>query len=278
MKSDREVFLDGYNDIIKTVSSSPYVIYGAGSFGKRFLGCMQRMGLDACFKGFAVTKADETQKDLVSIESVDRSTYIVIASHNESAKEMERLVRELGFEKYVLLFPYLQEFELGLPIRYDETIDVEALVEKLSRRFSNNMTVYLLAMDSTMQDNISGKELYIRLMDALSSSHETSVKRYEQLKLRCMAYSKGDHSREDYNIKVNSDKNLVVDGLHRLMMAYYFGRKELKADIYNFDENDKALSRFVYVNDHTDEFFTEGQVKVIKAGFDKYGCYKGGKQ
>ena len=231
-----------YDDFLLIIKKQKFYVYGAGSMGKRFIKCLENMGIKQNFLGYVVTEENHTYK---SILDIPRESYVIISTHNETAKEMERLLINNQFKHYYLLYPFLLELEYGKSIEKNKKINVNDLLNNLDS--TPYYAILMLTIDSVIK-GYNNDAIYIKMMEKLSSDRKTALARSKEFYSRIIDYSKGNYNKENYPIKVNAEKDKIKDGAHRLMLAYYFGKTTINADIYDFKQEkyDEILDNVIY--------------------------------
>ena len=252
-----------YNEVIAKISAQKFYIYGAGGYGKKVEKAIQKMGLQDNFLGYAVTeKRDNDHSEVLEIATVNPENLIIIATHYVNSKEMEAVLLGLNFHNYICIYPYLTELSLGLP--YEKS--VEFSTEKLVREYThiNFCAVLYLAIESILNNTELGKKLYIK-MTMIKSNERTAFLRWQNLVQRVNLYRHGNI--EEYPIQVSTDYKIVLDGAHRLMLAYYFGRPKILADLYHVDAEDYAKfdNGDVYKNDFFCTLLDEKEIEQLES-------------
>lgn len=255
MKSSMGLFLENEN----------IVIYGAGSVGKRFYQLLKEKKLAYKVVGFAETDCNEHVNELgVYVKKISlykRNYPIAIAAHYVLLTEMEENLKVLGFSNYKWIYPELFDIAYGNPIKKNIDISVIALVKNSKNMYTN--ILYLLAIEAIEKENSVGLELYRKYMQSFCSE-QTTMLRIEYLKKRISEY-KQNVIDDNYAIKLNNNKSIILDGAHRVMLSYYYGIPLLKADLYNATYKDYInFSRTVVLDTNTIEtIFTGDEIELI---------------
>lgn len=249
-----------YDDFLLIIKKQKFYVYGAGSMGKRFIKCLENMGIKQNFLGYVVTEENHTYK---SILDIPRESYVIISTYNETAKEMERLLINNQFKHYYLLYPFLLELEYGKSIEKNKKINVNDLLNNLDS--TPNYAILMLTIDSVIK-GYNNDAIYIKMMEKLSSDRKTALARSKEFYSRIIDYSKGNYNKENYPIKVNAEKDKIIDGAHRLMLAYYFGKTTINADIYDFKQEkyDEIFYKLREFNTNWEKSYSNEEIKIIK--------------
>ena len=220
------------NDVMGLIKNQNFVIYGNGYIAKRLYCIVQEMGVASNVIAVAVTKKKDDEngvdgKPVKEIKDIRRDVNIIIAAHDAVSAEMENNLKRLGFKFYVWIYPYIIELELGKPIKKNCTVPVKDIIANMSKSYSPAICYYTL-QDYCSNKNYSG-ELYVKMMEKYTTK-ETAQKRWNRFRSRIDECLKKGFA-QDYNIKVLNNFNLI-DGMHRVVLAKYFGKNVLNADVY----------------------------------------------
>ena len=252
---------DSYEIIIDKIKNNPFIVYGAGGHATKFVQAVEEMGYRHNILGFAVTENVGNNKKIQVIEAVDRDTFIVIAAHDKNARQMERTLKKLGFQKYISIYPYLIEICYGEAYQIGETIDVDSFLEEC--KYGNYLAVHYLAIDYIMGNNNIGKDLYMHVLGNCSNE-QTTKQRWESFSTRVDNYKRGI-GFEAYHIKINPQDKFILDGYHRICLAKYFGIRKIKADYFNTDiqKYNSMTFRSMWTDDEIKTWFSESISKEI---------------
>lgn len=266
MDSNSQQMYQKFKGVISQLKENSFVVYGAGSMGKRFVRCISEMGLKDNFSGYAVTEIKDSlyvAEGIIQINQIERDQLVIIAAHNEAALQMEQELNNLGFKKYIVIYPYLLELEFGTPVALDVKINVDKLLKKCPP-YLYNAVVYM-AIDSALGHNMYGGDLYLRMMHALSRNNRTAEMRWQSFQKRIDAYTRGEYE-DRYNVKVNLEQNYIIDGVHRIILAKYFGIPHIQADLYQFESKkfEQVFKNFVYVNENLERYFSKDEITLMK--------------
>ena len=245
------------------LENEKFIVYGAGGYGQKFVKAVYKMGLGNHFLGYAVTHKKEGDASAIcEIHQVHRKQLIVIAAHNKNSKQMEQTLNELGFEHYISIYPYLTELFWGQPYEIGVELDVRMLVQK--SRDVNYCAALYCAIDYVMGNNTGGKDLYIRTM-MLMSDKETAYGRWKHFAERVATYRQSKIP-EQYDIKVDPGYCCILDGFHRLMLAYYFDFTTILADLYRIDvqEYEEFYSRSTYKDKEFYSILNKNEKRMIE--------------
>lgn len=223
-----------YKEILNIVSKEKFYIYGAGKVAKRCYRALQDKKLLNNFQGFVVTRISNSPvniavDNLLEIDRIDNSEYVIVAVDYTSFLEIKRHLNELGFTKFYWVYPYLYDFFLGSPIMCSININIDELLrENLT---SNWIAACFLALKDKYDSNERGKKIYIKMMREIFGVNVVK-KDYERFVTESVRLQKNGYKQE-YAIKISSDKKLLLDGAHRIALAVFFHQKKIIADLYD---------------------------------------------
>jgi hypothetical protein len=220
-----------YDEFLTKISTEKFVVYGAGGYGKKFVAAVEKRRLEDNFLGFAVTDNTGMPSEIRNIKEIDRNTLIVIAVHGANNKAMRELLVREGFGNVVDAEPYLFDLLCGEPVKTNVEIDVKELAKASGCR--NSVALRWLAIDYILGKNDCGKILMMKFYQYISEG-QTGEARWKAFEERVRWYQAGGEP-ESYNIKITWNDGTIIDGFHRLALAYYFEIPKINADIYDFD-------------------------------------------
>lgn len=243
-----------YSELLEIIRSRKFTIFGTGSVADRFVKAIKTLGYWHNVNGFAVTKIKKEEtiidgKPVIEIDEVARDETILVSVHNILLNEIVSILQKLEFQKFVWIYPYLFDLYFGLPVKYNLQINVRDTVRHLNGIYTH--AVYYMAIENIFQRNFIGDKIYIKYM-SIFCNKETAIQRWTSFKSRIECYNTSEKLQE-YNIKLSKNFDLVLDGAHRLMLAYYFGKENIIADIY-----DCTLNQYLFFSGNV--ALTEGQL------------------
>ena len=203
-------------------------------------------------------------KPICSIADVDKNNLVFIAAHDEVAKEMQNIVIKQGIKHSISVYHYLFDIELGEPLKRNVKVGVDELFASLKHGYMP--AVYYLTLNDYSHGNVYNGSLYKKMCMGFMTE-DTAEKRWERFKKAIDKYLK-DGFEQDYNIKICKDYSLI-DGLHRLIFAKYFGVDELKADIYDCDgdfySNSNPGMDVCIREEDLSEYYNTEEIEAIQA-------------
>lgn len=262
--------MEMYTEFLKIesiIEKENFVIYGTGSVAKRFSKIIKEKGYWDNVSNYAVSSLQQVEayydgKDIKEINEVSNDSIVMIAVHNIFIDEIIEKLKNLGFSRYFWVYPYLFDLSFGLPIERNVEIDVRSLVKGLKDVYLNQ--ILYLAIESALFNNTIGRDLYIKYM-CIFCSEKAASKRWLDFVKRIHKYESGD-AKQNYNIKLSNKLDIVIDGSHRLMLAYYFNVEKILADIYSCDiKRYIEFAENMLLNDEQlQKYFTQEEILLIK--------------
>ncbi len=220
---------DSYEDIINTICSEKFVVYGAGAYANKCRDIVITLGCEDNYLFNVVSNnCEDDCKEIGLIKDVDRNEVVIIAAHDTNAQEMEENLKKLGFTRYYNIFPHLIELGCGMPYKKNVNININDFLK--SCLYGDYLAIIYLAIDDIVNGNDIGIKMYEKYMNFFSTTSTTN-KRIESLERR-VNETKKDSVAEAYNIKINPKEQFILDGSHRIVLAKYFGIQHLLADLY----------------------------------------------
>ena len=186
---------------IHLIRSESFYVYGIGKVAERFVRFLEREKLLTHIMGFIVS-LPQSQMDpfhgrkVYSIQEVDCNSLILIATDVTSKDEIEENLNVLKFKKYIWIYWMLYDLFLGPPVRFDALVVVNKVFK-----------------ESIQANWIAACYCLKRFWERIA---ECAIRGFQQ----------------DYNIKINKEHTLVLDGAHRIALASFFQINQLRADIY----------------------------------------------
>lgn len=254
-------------DILNLIKTNRFVIYGNGFIGKRFIKQIERMNCKKQISAIVVTNLEgdcNSRKDgLQSVYEISKDSLVFIAAHESVATEMRKVLESIGVSNYIWIYPYLIELELGEPIERNRKVTIIDLISNLSKSYA--AAIYYLTIKEYCQNHTYDGSLYKKMTSHYTTEH-TAEKRWEIFR-RKIEYCQENGFCQDCNIKVLENNNLI-DGMHRLTLAKYFGKKYLYADVYAgkgsfYSQNGVGGNVFIQEED-LPLYYTSKEIDVIK--------------
>lgn len=263
-----------YKEILAYIRNKRFFIFGAGAVAKRFYRYLIRNQLDGQVEAFVVSdKSNQPKsyhgKNVLGVDEISPNVSIVVAVHSSLFGDIENMFQNIGIKDYIWVYPYMFELDYSLPVLIDVTLDVNRIVNQLQGIYTH--AIYYLVIKSFFEHNDIGNNLYLKLMRSFSEL-DTAYKRLEVYH-QSIAMVKENGFKQMYNIKINHEYNLILDGAHRLMLAKYFNEKTIVADVYNCD-----FSRYLNVNGDIaltekmmNKIFDDKELMIVKETYNSLG-------
>ena len=263
--------------IIRLIKEKNFVIYGHGFIGKRFYNYVKKIGCFSHVTAFAVThlkKDDNGNKNVKAISAIPRDRLIFIAAHDTNAFEMMSGLKNMGFQDYIWIYPYLIDMELGEPIEKNRKVRIQDLIHNLSNSYA--AAIYYLSIKDYCDRNVYDGSIYIR-MTSHYTTERTAKKRWDRFRVKIDECLKNGFV-QDYNIKV-LENNSLIDGMHRLILAKYFNQEFLHADAYRGGGSfysEEGIGGNVFLQDSDlIQYYSEEEIDIIKEADEELKCTSG---
>ncbi|MDO4188987.1 MAG: hypothetical protein Q4D29_08335 [Lachnospiraceae bacterium] len=225
-----------YNELINYLSNKELVIYGAGYIAQECWKALKKNNLTKNIQGVCVTeKSNCTDSFFHSFEIVNIDDIVVqdgvlicIATHETMADEIKDVLIKHKIHDYIWMSPeVIFNLNLGNPIKTCYPVNVSELVENIN---DYGIAIRLLAIDEIENKINFGIDIYKKFI-CYFSSEEAAEKRIVAL---AEMYKDWLKSGYDTTSKISIDKNInVIDGCHRISLAYHFRVDYLFANIYD---------------------------------------------
>ncbi|MEK3826959.1 hypothetical protein [Paenibacillus sp. FSL K6-1558] len=255
-------------EIIKTIiNSDKFTIFGTGSVAKRFGEQLKYCGCWDNVSHFSVSLLKDDMvlfegKKVVEIKDVTNDSIVMIAVHNIFVDEIIDKLKKLGFKRFFWIYPHLFDLCFGIPKHRDVVLKVDEVVQRINGFYVN--AIYYLAIENVLGKNKVGREVYLKFMSVFSSE-KAAKKRWEDFVQKIYEYEQGN-VQQNYNIKLSHNHDIVLDGSHRLMLAFYFNVSEITADMYSCDlKQYKAYAQDMAMTDNQlNKYFSHDEILLIK--------------
>ena len=252
------IIIDSIEELLGQIRSNGAIIYGIGYVAERFVDGLKKIGLDTEIKFFVTSNVREKEykgKSVISVDDldIDDKALVCIATHEAVKNEIEERLRMLGIERYIWIYPYLHELWFGQPIAKNIEVDLDKIIGRWN---DYRLAIRALAIDQYYGKNDVGYDIYVKAQ-SLHCEERTAIKRLERFIELIDSWDKKGYD-SNFRPKLSEDYE-VLDGAHRITLAYYHGMKTIACDIYHA-ENAKSFR-----NDEVD--ITEDM--IVKAGLNE---------
>lgn len=265
-----------FEKFIHLIRSESFYVYGIGKVAERFVRYLEREKLLTHIMGFIVSLPQSKMepfhgRKVYSIQEVDCNSLILIATDVTSKDEIEEILNVLRFKKYIWIYWMLYDLFLGPPVRFDALVMVNK-VFKGSIQANWIATCYCVIEDYFGKNNY-GRDLYVSFAKMFFSeaAARKDLKRFWERIAECAIRG----FQQDYNIKINKEHTLVLDGAHRIALASFFQINQLRADIYECNtqkyQDLYGVDGFVSRSDDNilSSYLTYKEFQLIKKVFDR---------
>lgn len=257
---------EDYNSIyaIYEILNEPFVVFGYGSVGKRFIQLIRINGYLHNLVGVGVSHEyknnSQTAIPIRNIDSFDKNLPVLIAVHDSILPEVEYTIQHIGFRKYIDIYPLFTDLFFGEPLERNVELCIDSLLS-----VSDNLGYVILSLviEQELGNCSVGNLLYEKYITAFSSREAYAIRlnRFKENIRR----SEEVGFTQDLPISVNHNKTIILDGLHRSVLSYYFGNHIVKADLYNVDSNiyDIYSNKQILSYGRLHEIYTADEIGII---------------
>lgn len=249
---------------------SPFVIFGAGSVGKRFIELVRIKGYIDNLVGVGVSRSNGMEMiddiPIKNIETIDRSFPVFVAVHDSSYSDIKKYLERLGFKKFGWIYPLLCNLFFGDPIERNIKINVCQLFSSCK---IFNYAVYALVIEQMLGNNSTGFMIYKKHFSTISTS-ENAETRLDLFRERVVESSKKGFI-QDAPIRVSVDRTKILDGVHRSVLSYYYGNRVILADLYMVTEELYAVysSNHILTRERMEEIYDEEEIRLIEVQYQR---------
>ena len=217
-------------ELLGLLEKKEFVIYGTGHVAQKFLKVIQKEHLDKNLKCFAVSFGEKEPIEGIAVKNIreiEKDSLVCIAVHNSLLNEMTGTLQDVGIDHYVWIYPYLYELLLGEPIKTDVKIKVDDIIRTCGDDY--RIAIRCAAIDHYCGKNTNGFDWYMK-SQALHCSMKTAE---ERLRRFCKLISDWQRLGYDESKRILINDNYeIIDGNHRVALAWYYGQEEIKCEIF----------------------------------------------
>lgn len=246
-------------DLIKC--SKNIVIYGAGFIAGEFWNILQKLNYEEKVSGVVVTdlKRTEVKFGPFEVESIQNApispeALICIAVHESSLASILDVLEEKGLSNSVWISPEtLVELQIGKVVSSSKELSIDDIIKA---NHSYVFAIRYLAVEEFAKQSIGGIQIYRKYISYFSSeeSAQLRIERFFNL------YKDWSLNGYDSSQAIIVDENLqVLDGTHRVTLAFFFKQNKIYADIY------KDGSRIV---EHRRKAHLNSRDELVQMGLD----------
>lgn len=254
-KYDLELALNKlkYNYILDYCRNKPFYIYGAGGYGKKLLAGLKKQGLENSFRGFVVTNNSINDESCLEVHEISKDSLVLVGVHISNCKAIERNLREVRINKYIIGHSIMDQLYWGEPTERDCLLEVSYVIRNM--QIINYLCALFAGAEYVLGKNSLGKNIYLKTMKILSTDN-TALKRWKSFSDRITKYLENGN-KENYRVKIDINNGFLLDGAHRLILAKLYGVKEIATDLYNInpEEYEKYYNHSIYMDDSFYSYF-----------------------
>jgi hypothetical protein len=223
------------DEFIKLMQNKRILIYGAGYVASIFLEALRKHGLEQNIAGVVVTESVTAQKYLGEYQvktfhcaDLKENMIVCVAVHEAIEKEIESALIQRGVIDYIWIYPFLNALYMGRPVKEKQWIEINNMILQYGNMYG--MAVRWAAIDDYYGNFQGGLELYKKAMK-IHCSEATAEERARRF-IRLMQDWDAHGYDQNRQIAINFDYE-IIDGEHRVALAFYHNQKRLQCDIYS---------------------------------------------
>ena len=246
-----------------------FYVYGTGAVAKRFYQLLSQRGCEGQVLGFVVTKKPSGAdplffgKRVMCVNDIPQDALVLLAVHPVWQGDIEAHLEQAGIRQYAMMYWKLIDLSFGLPMASHQKIATREIVERMARCFYPYLAAYYLVMERYVKAREVSDSFYLRYWSVEGSPSAASA-RLRQFHALMDEYQRdGVTSLLKYPLKL-TERRLILDGLHRTMIAHYFHEPYLYADIYQTHDALGDGSSVDFGGHAIKEVFTEDQLAELE--------------
>lgn len=261
----------GADDLRALVEERGAVVYGTGYVAGTLMDALEARGLSGCVGQFVTSSRPGTGvtfrgRRVACVDDLepDDGRIMLVATHEASLPAIRERLERLGWTEWAWVYPVLHELAYGAPTRRGQRIAVADIIAAQDPSW-HWLAVRELGVRHVLGESEQGGEAYVRAM-ALHASEATARERLRLLP-GLVASVRAEGLHEDEPILVDEDLR-VVDGLHRVAIAWHLGIAQVVADVVAASPvYDRLLTeRNKLTPEALDEAgLSDGQLRAIRA-------------
>lgn len=222
------------NDLLKEISAEKYYIWGTGFVANRFFDALNNknllgnlIGIIDCYnqtnkwRGYPVYNGKTFEKKY-------NKEPIYCAVHYVNYQEIVNLIPH--FFKMRWIGAHIFDLEFGTPLIKNTIMGINDVICGLTNIYS--CSIYYMMIDDVVNKRTKGLGIEAYRKFQRSFNNEETVIKKERLFIKRILEYRKNKEVEKYAIKLNREKTILLDGMHRLSLAEYFGEKTINCDIY----------------------------------------------
>lgn len=224
---------DKIEDFLELITNNKIHIYGTGYVANLFWNELEKKGLTQNVEDFIVSEVKESEYThsipIKGIENVkiDKGSIVCIAVHETLKDEIEMNLLKKQIRNFLWIYPFLYEFSLGCIQKEECWVDIHLFHNVMKEQYG--IALRYAAIEEYYGFRKNGFDMYYRGLLTYNSTRtaELRVKRFKDLIIN---WEKNGYQQEN-TICVNRVHE-VIDGEHRLALAFYHGIKKIKCIVY----------------------------------------------
>lgn len=222
-------------EILNILKKNKIVIYGTGYVAMKFYEALIYRNLGTNIESFVISKRSKTSESIINgiiVKTIDefdnkKNSIVCIAVHETIKDEIEQQLDNRNIKNYIWINRYrLIELLLGKPIIENIRMPVAKIVHGCQ---DYRIAIRYLAIENYFGKNNYGYDIYVKTQK-LYCEERTAKKRLLSF---CDLIVNCETNGYDSGSKILlSEKNELLDGMHRITLALYYHIGEVLCDIF----------------------------------------------
>lgn len=219
-------------ELIATLKKKHLYIYGTGHIANHFYIGLHESGISDNVVGFIETEPKTVSQNGLKIISIDNyvnkeNDLICVAVHESNMKDICKNLKSKKIYNYIWVEPFVSTLVYGMPILENVQVKVTDIV---SKQVGYSIAIRDLAIDEFLGKNNYGYNIYKKSFSYFGND-QTANHRLNQFQEVITSWMENGYDKKSV-IALDKDYNLL-EGAHRVTLAYHFGQVSLNTKIYN---------------------------------------------
>ena len=251
-----------YQELQTILNNERFYIFGTGFVSEMFWNGLNLRGKENNVLGFLVSdpKRGELfhERPVLGMDDAEKDVPVVAAVHEAVYRELE-----FGDRNVIWIYPFLYDFLYGPPT--EEKIMKLDEIRAGQPRDQYWIAARYAAIEGTVNNDRYLTGLYLRSM-ALHSSADTAERRLRSFTE--VIENVREYGFDPLRTISITDRFEMIDGLHRVALAAYFGVGKMNCRIYRHsDIYDKVIGPENTLPERIlrENSFSEGDIAVLRA-------------
>ena len=224
-------------ELLETVREQGCYVFGTGFVTSMLVEALRIYGELERVKGYLVTECHDSREYegapvyAASDQAVDRSALVCIAVHEANAAEVALSLEQLGFQQITWIYPCLYDLVYGEPLYRQVVLETSHIMTAQDPSF-NWLAVRALAAEVLRSDAYDQRGMALEAYAKAMALHCGAATARNRLKNLAVLVRSMEERGFDADAPILVDTELrIVDGLHRVAVAWLLGIEQLPCDI-----------------------------------------------